>query len=299
MFEVYLVGTGGMKPLPKRHLTGLWLEQGGKAALVDCGEGMQTALAECGRSLAKLQSLLITHYHADHVAGLPGLLLSAGNFGKTDPLNIFAPKGADYILGGLMRICPELPFEVRITELSENGGSIDLGGITADYIPVRHTLPCFAFRFTEYRPPVFAPEKAKALNVPVQLWKTLHAGNSVELDGSVITPEMVCGEARKPLRVTYITDTQYFEELADFAADSEVLISEGMYGDDSFLDRMCEKKHMVFSESARIAAKSNSAELWLTHFSPALECPQDYGEAVRAVFPNTVIGSDGIHKTIK
>lgn len=299
MFDVYLAGTGGMKPLPDRALTGLWVEYGGRAFLVDCGEGMQISLARCGRSLAKLDAILITHFHADHIAGLPGLLLSAGNAGKTGTLDIYAPPGAEYYISGLRRICPELPFETAVHELDDNGGSIDLNGLRADYIPLHHTIPCFGYRFTEERPPVFSPEKAKALGVPVNLWKQLHSGNSVEADGKTITSDMVCGEKRAPLRVTYITDTAFFPELIDFAKGSDLLISEGMYAEDEYIPKMQEKGHMVFSQSAEIASGSNSKELWLTHFSPALDTSALSAESLSEVFNGIAISLDGKHKTIR
>lgn len=299
MFDVYLAGTGGMKPLPDRALTGLWVEYGGQAVLVDCGEGMQTSLASCGRSLAKLNAIMITHFHADHIAGLPGLLLSAGNAGKTGTIDVYAPSDADYYISGLRRICPELPFEIAVHELDENGGSIDLNGLKADYLPLHHTIPCFGYRFTEERPPVFSPEKAKALAIPVNLWKQLHSGNSLEVDGNLITPEMVCGEKRKPLRVTYITDTAFFTDLIDFARGSDLLISEGMYADDEYIPKMQGKGHMVFSQSVRIASASNSEELWLTHFSPALNTSSLSSESLSELYNGIVISIDGKHKTIK
>ena len=297
MFEIYLPGTGGMKPLPDRGLTGMWAEHNGRALLIDCGEGMQVSLAKISRSLAKLDVLLITHFHADHIAGLPGLLLSAGNFGKTSPLKIYAPKGAREIIRSICCICGGLPFPLEICET--NGGSFIWEDISIASMSVRHRVPTLCYSMTERRKPVFSPEKAKAAGVPVELWKTLHSGQNVETEGRLITPEMVTDGEREPLKVTYITDTLYFDGLVQFAGDSDLLISEGMYGSEDYRESMLEKRHMLFSDSAQIARLSGSKELWLTHYSPALNDPMEFEKQVKALFENTVISRDGMHKTIK
>lgn len=299
VLDIYLAGTGGMKPLPDRALTGMWAEHCGSALLIDCGEGMQTALARIGRSLAKLDVLLITHFHADHISGLPGLLLSAGNFGRKDPIRIYCPKGGSDIIGKLCCICPELPFDIEVNELS-GGCEFMWGDITVRSFTLKHRIPCFGYSITESRPPVFSADKSDALGVPVRMRKALHSGNTITLDdGRVITPDMVTDGERKPLKVTYITDTVYFPGLADFAENSDLLIAEGMYGDDEYIPKMEQKGHMVMSQSAEIAVKAGVGKLWYTHYSPAMNEPQGYGESMRRIFSGAYMPSDGDHIEIR
>ncbi|MCM1523510.1 MAG: ribonuclease Z [Ruminococcus sp.] len=297
--EIYLPGTGGMKPLPCRALTGMWAEHEGGALLIDCGEGMQVALAKCKRSLARLEVIVITHFHADHTAGLPGLLLSAGNSGRTADIDIYTPRGGREMIASLCRICGTLPFKLNIRELQGENMSFDWRGVKGEVMAVRHRTECHCCRLTERRRAVFDPKKAEELGVPVKLWKTLHGGESVVLNGRTIEPWEVIAGQRKPLRVTYITDTVYFDGLAEFAEASQLLICEGMYGSDEYIPKMREKGHMVFSEAAKTAAAAGAEELWLTHYSPALADPEEYAGSVREIFANTVISRDGIHRTIK
>ncbi len=294
MINVTLIGTGGMLPLPDRWLASMWLEYNGKACLIDCGEGTQIAINQHELKLSHLDILLITHTHADHISGLPGLLLSLGNCGKTDTLKIYSYKGISHIIRQLLCICPVLPFEIEIHELPLNEISHFMwNDIVISSTPLNHSIDCLGYSFLLNRKPVFNPEKARALGIDVKYWKQLHSGESVIIDNKTITSDMVTDEKRASIKVTYISDTRYFTELADFAADSDLLICEGMYGDDEYIEKMKEKGHMVFSQSAEIAKKSNSKALWLTHYSPALTNPDDYTENIRSIFKNTTISRDG------
>lgn len=300
MINVTLIGTGGMLPLPYRWLTSLWLEYNGKACLIDCGEGTQIAINKHGLKLSHLDMLLITHTHADHISGLPGLLLSLGNCGKTDTLVIVGHAGIRDTISRLLCICPVLPFPLEIRELPVNEkSSLDWNDMTISALPMNHRIECLGYSFVLNRKPVFAPDKARSLNIPVAMWKELHSGKTLQLDSKTIAPDMVTSGSRKPLKVTYMTDSRYFDGMADFAADSDLLICEGMYGSDEYIGKMREKGHMVFSQAAEIARKSGSKELWLTHYSPAMTSPDEYAESVRSIFANTVISVDGNSTVIK
>lgn len=301
MVDVWLPGTGGVIPLENRWLTCCWIEYQGKAILIDCGEGTQIALKKSGCKLSHLNTLLITHFHADHIAGLPGLLLTLGNNGKTTPLTIVGPVGLEHVVSALTVIAPVLPYPIKLQELKESSaGELEKGGMNIASLPLNHGIPCLGYLITVKRKPIFNPQKANQLNVPKTLFKTLHAGQAVNLeDGREITPEMVLDGYRSPIKVCYCTDTQPMEDtMADFARAADLLISEGMYDDDGMHDKMLEKGHMLFSDSARLAKKSGVKQLWLTHFSPALTEPEKNLEDAQKIFPNTSVAYDGIHLTL-
>lgn len=300
MLKICLAGTGGMKPLPDRALTGLWAEHSGNALLIDCGEGMQTALSKHRCKISRLDTLLITHLHADHIAGLPGLLLTVGNNSKQSPLNIYGPVGTAGTVEKLRCICPEVTYDIIVTELPDDKISrFEQNGLQISAMPVRHTVSCLCYSLTENRPVIFDPVKARKLNIPQNLWNTLHYGGECTVDGRRFTADEVSSGTRPPLKITYITDTEYFPQLEEFAENSDLLICEGMYGSDEYLPKMQEKKHMVFSQAAHIATASHSERLWLTHYSPAMKTPEEYTEYVQGLFENTTVCTDGITAEFK
>ncbi|GHU59895.1 ribonuclease Z [Clostridia bacterium] len=291
-------------PLPERYLTCCFLTYEKGAVLIDCGEGTQVALRKAEQKLSKLSLLLITHFHADHVAGFPGLMLALANTGKTDTLTVAAPEGAKRILNSLLTIAQPLPFPVEYAELPRERGSFvhtfdRRQSITVDYLPLRHSTRCFGYSLTLARLPVFSPEKAEALGIPKPMYKLLHGGADVTLaDGRVITPGMVLAGTREPIKVCYVTDTAPFAGISELASRSALFISEGMYGDDDMRASMRDKKHMLFSDSAKLAAAADVTELWLTHYSPAMLNPRDYTAHARKYFPNTRAGRDGMCTTL-
>lgn len=302
MLDVCLPGTGGMMPLPDRYLTCCFLEYQGKGILIDCGEGTQMALKKAGCRYSRLELLLITHLHADHVAGLPGFLLTLANGGKQSPLVIMGPKGLKTVLEGLLIVAPPLPFEIETAELPveqmERQPTLLLegwDGLEVEGLPLLHRIPCLGYRITVRRKPIFNPEKAKELGIPKEFYRALHRGQAVTLeDQTVILPEQVLDGRRPSIRVCYMTDTRPVEGMEELARGADLLISEGMYGDDEMAASMEEKRHMLFSESANLAKQAGAKLLWLTHFSPAVPHPEVFEEAVRKIFPQTAVGRDGM-----
>jgi ribonuclease Z len=297
MVDVCLPGTGGMIPLWNRWLACCLIEYQGRTILIDCGEGTQIALKKTGWR-PRLDILLITHFHADHIAGLPGLLLSLGNSEKTTPLDIFGPPGLEKVLSAMKIIAPVVPFQITVNEC-DGAGMTGKGEMLISYLPLSHGVPCLGYSVTVTRKPVFNPQKAEALKIPKTLYKILHSGKNVCHDGREITPEMVIDSERRPLKVCYFTDTQPVRGMADFAANADLLISEGMYGEDEMRDKMLAKGHMVFSDSAKIAKEANVRRLWLTHYGPKMISPDKYIHSARSIFPETETAYDGIRTTLR
>jgi ribonuclease Z len=299
MLDICLLGCGGSMPVPYRYLTSLLVNYKGKKVLVDCGEGTQVSMKMVGWGFKSIDVICFTHSHADHVVGFPGLLLTIANSGRTEPLTIICPAGFTAIIEGLRVLCPYLPYELSIIEASDSGISMfKFEGIDIHTLPVDHTTACLAYSFHIKRARRFDADKARERGIPVLLWNSLQKGDTVFYEGMEYTPDMVLGEERKGLKLSYFTDTRPIPELTDFVKESDLLIAEGMYGEASDLEKAVENKHMLFSEAARIAKDSASKELWLTHFSPSLTEPQLFLENAAAVFPNTIIGEDRLTKTL-
>jgi ribonuclease Z len=300
MIDICLLGTGGMMPLPDRWLTSLLVRYHGRMILIDCGEGTQIPLKMAGWGFKTIDCIMFTHYHADHIAGLPGLLLTLGNSGREEPLILMGPPGLRKVVEGLTVISPQLPYEIRVVELPENEVTQEcINGVYIKSIPVDHTLTCLSYCIELKRPGKFDVGRAKALDIPISCWNPLQKGETIKVEDRVISPEMVLGEPRKGLKVCYCTDTRPTEGLVDFIKDSDLFICEGMYGESDDAVKAEQKKHMMFSEAALLAKRGSAKELWLTHYSPSLEEPEDYIEATKAVFENTVAGRDLLTKTIK
>ena len=300
MIDVCLLGTGGMMPLPYRYLTSLMLRYNGKGILVDCGEGTQVALRRRGWSPKPIDMILFTHFHADHISGLPGMLLTMGNAERTEPVLLAGPKGLGRIVNSLRVIAPELPFELQFLELTEREQEIALPGEPDFHIHafrVNHNVPCYGYAFSLDRKGRFDAERAKAQEIPVRLWSRLQKGETIETeDGTVLTPDMVLGPPRKGLSLVYSTDTRPCENIVKYAQGANLLICEGMYGEPENAAKAREKKHMTFTEAAGIAKKAAPRQMWLTHYSPSLLKPDEFMPQVRKIFPETYPGKDG--KTI-
>lgn len=294
MLDVCLLGTGGMMPLPRRWLTSLMCRYNGSNILIDCGEGTQVAIKQKGWSFKPIDVICVTHYHADHISGLPGLLLTMGNAERTEPLTMIGPKGLERVVNSLRSIAPELPFQIRFIELSEQRQTIQFEEYRINAFRVKHNVVCYGYSLEIDRKGKFHAEKAKALDIPVQKWGLLQKGEQVVIDDRTFTPEMVMGEARKGIKVTYTTDTRPVESIVEAASGADLFICEGMYGEPDKEAKAIEYKHMTFREAAEIARKAGPKEMWLTHFSPSLVKPAMYMNTVTEIFPNAKAGKDGM-----
>ena len=293
MLDICLLGTGGMMPLPYRWLTSMMARCEGSSLLIDCGEGTQVALKEKGWSPKPIDIICFTHYHADHISGLPGLLLTMGNAERTKPLTMVGPKGLERVVTALRCIAPELPFPLRFMELEESRQKLRLGPYVIDAYRVNHNVVCYGYGITIPRAGRFDVERAKAANVPMKAWSRLQKGEIVAIDNKRYTPDMVLGPERRGLKVAYCTDTRPVPVIAEYAKDADLFICEGMYGEDGKETKAREYKHMTMYEAASLAQKAEPKELWLTHYSPSLTRPEEYMEKVRKIFPRAKAARDG------
>ena len=293
MLDVCLLGTAGMMPLPYRWLTALMLRYNGSSLLIDCGEGTQIAMKEAGMNFKPIDILCVTHFHADHISGLPGLLLTMGNAERTEPLTIIGPRGLEKVVSALRTIAPELPFEVNCIELSEQDEYFEMNGYNIHAFKVKHNVVCYGYSVEIKRKGKFSVDRAKETGIPVKFWNPLQKGQTVEVDGVTYTPDMVLGPERKGLKVTYCTDSRPTDAIVDAATESDLFICEGMYAEKDKLAKAKQKKHMTFYEAADMAKRANVKEMWLTHFSPSLVRAEEYMPEVRSIFENSKLGKDG------
>lgn len=292
MLDIALVGTGGMMPLPNRFLSSALLRFKGDLLLIDCGEGTQVSLKMLGFGFKNISTICFTHFHGDHISGLPGLLLTIANAGRTEPILMIGPKGLEHVVTSLCVIATDLPFSINFIELEKNHGPINRNDFIINTQELKHSTLCVAYTFNIARPPKFDPLQAVALNIPKHLWSILQKGNTIEIDGKTFDSNMVLGQPRKGLKVGYCTDTRPVESLVSFMQDADLFICEGIYGEQEKLEKAIEYKHMTFAEAATIANLANVDELWLTHYSPSLVEPDLFLHVATDIFSNSHCGYD-------
>lgn len=300
MLDVALLGTGGMMPLPNRFLTSLLIRFKGKMIMIDCGEGTQVSLKMLGYGFKNIDAILFTHTHGDHITGLCGMLLTIGNSGRTEPLTIVSVKGIEQIVKSLMVIAKEIPFDINFVELCDDTGyEVTIGDFKICALPVDHSIECLGYKVELKRSGKFSVQKANLNKVPKQYWTRLQRKEQIILDdGKILTPDLVLEEDRKSIIVSYMTDTRPVLDAPEFVKNSDLFICEGLYGDDNKKEKAINHKHMIFSEAATIAKEGNVKELWLTHYSPALQEPEEFLSFATDIFENTIVGVDRMTKTI-
>ena len=299
MLDVCLLGSGGMMPLPYRWLTSLMTRFNGSSLLIDCGEGTQIAVKEKGWSFKPIDTICFTHYHGDHISGLPGLLLTMGNADRKEPLTLIGPKGLERVVNALRVIAPELPFPIIFKEIQGPEQTFEEKGYRIRAFRVHHNVLCYAYTIEIDRAGRFDVDRARNAGIPMQFWNRLKKGEQIEAeDGTLWRPEDVLGPARKGIKVTYCTDTRPTKEIVQQAAGSDLFICEGMYGEPEKAKKAVEYKHMTFTEAAVLAKQAQPKEMWLTHYSPSLVRPEDYMEDVRRIFPRAYPGKDGKSVTL-
>lgn len=298
MLDVCLLGSGGMMPLPYRWLTSLMTRFNGSSLLIDCGEGTQIAIKEKGWSFKPIDVICFTHYHGDHISGLPGLLLTMGNADRKEPLTLIGPKGLERVVSALRVIAPELPFPIIYKEIEGVEQTFELNGYRLKAFRVNHNVLCYGYTMEIDRAGKFDVERAKEQEIPQKYWKHLQKGETIETENGILTPDMVLGPPRKGLKLTYTTDTRPTNSIRENAKDSDLFICEGMYGEKEKAAKAVEYKHMTFYEAAHLAKDAQVKEMWLTHYSPSLTRPEEYMDEVRRIFPEAKAGKDRMSREL-
>jgi ribonuclease Z len=299
MIDICLLGTYGMMPMPGRWLSCALVRCGASLTLFDCGEGTQVPWKSLGWGFRQLGAICFTHMHADHVAGLPGVLFMVAHAERTEPLDIYGPPGTAYVVEGLRRIAADLPFPIHIHEL-KSGEQFELpAGLHGSCIAASHGVPCLAYRVELERKALFLPEQAQALGLPVELWSRLQHGETVQHNGQTVSPAQVLGPPRRGISLAFITDTRPTTALSQFARDADLLICESTYDDPEDLPLARAHAHMLAEETAALARAAGAHALILTHFSPKISDVSIAERTARRIFTNTRSGRDGMVVTLE
>lgn len=308
MLNITLLGSGGGMPIPDRHLSSTVLNYKGRQILIDCGEGTQVAIRKNHSGFKSIDIICITHFHGDHIFGLPGLLSTIGNSGRREPITIIGPTGLKKIMDGFLSLVLYLPYDIKLVEMLEDKLSLKISSgilqierndsnrqadIILSTLELDHSSVCLGYSFYLARNPKFHPEKAIKLNIPKEYWSKLQNGEEVLYNDKVYKPNMVLGKERKGIKLSYITDTRPISEIIGFIDESDLFICEGTYGNNEDIEKAEKNKHMTFREAAKLAYKGNVKELLLTHFSTAMNNPELYIENATNIFKTTIIGDDG------
>lgn len=296
MLDVTLLGTGGVRPLPDRFLTSLLVKYRGREILIDCGEGTQTAMRKYKKSLQEIDLICLTHFHGDHILGLPGLLMSMGLEGREKTLTVAGPKGVGEIVSLFRQLGPVL-FPVRFIEVHDWQEFYREDCLSITAFSALHSTVCFGYRFDVSRSPKFDRERAEALQIPLKYWNRLQHGETVAADDKIYYPEDVLGGPRRGIRLSYYTDSRPTEHITAMVEGSDLLIGEAMYPDDR--EKARERGHSSGTETAVLAKNAGVRELWLTHYSPSFVNPWECAEQLRSIFADTVLPSDGMEKTLR
>ena len=238
--------------------------------------------------------ICFTHYHGDHISGLPGLLLTMGNADRTEPLTLIGPKGLERVVGCLRVIAPELPFPIVYREIAGAEQTFELNGYRLKAFRVNHNVLCYGYTIEIDRAGKFDAARAKEQGIPLKYWSRLQSGETISCEDGVFTPDMVLGPPRKGIKLTYTTDTRPAASIRQNAKGSDLFICEGMYGEKDKAAKAAEYKHMTFYEAAELAREAEVGEMWLTHYSPSLTRPEPYMDEVRRIFPASRAGKDGM-----
>ena len=269
MLKVVFLGTSSAVPTVERGLTSIAIKRGGEYILIDCGDGTQRQIFKAKLGMKGLKRIFITHLHGDHFLGLPAFIETMSILRRTEPLEIYGPKGIKEFIEVTSRVASfDPPFEIRITELT--GETVfKFNGYKIEFFKVEHGIPeCYGIKFEERDyPGKFNVQKANELGVPVSARGFLQRGFNVKLeDGRVITPKDVLGPSRLGRKIVYSSDTRPCENVVKKAKDADLLIHDATF-DASLVERAIKTGHSTINEACEVALKAGVHRLVLTHFS--------------------------------
>jgi ribonuclease Z len=290
--DIVFLGTAGSMPTAQRAPSATLVRRGGERLLFDCGEGTQRQLLRSTVGLIDLPEIFVTHYHADHYLGLPGMLKTFALRGRTEPLAVYGPPGLRSLFGALARIFGRLTYELELEEVRP--GDV-LRREDYEIVPfaVSHGVSAVGYALVEdSRPGRFDVDAADALGIPAGPERgALQRGEAVTLpDGRVLTPDAVLGPPRAGRKIVLAGDTAPAPTVVEAARGADVLVHEATFCEDE-RERADETSHATAAGAAEVAREADVALLVLTHLSPRYFGTDVRGEA-RAIFPETIVPRD-------
>lgn len=306
MLTVTMIGTAATMPHPERATACAAMAYRGRWLLFDCGEGTQIAARRANVSLMKVDAVCLTHYHGDHIFGLPGLLQTLGTMDRKEPLTIIGPEGLQAAMAPILALAgDELPYGVRLMTLPPEGLALNRlhkswtaqARLTA--FPTQHRVISQGYAVTLARSGKFQAEKALALGVPQSQWRQLQLGESVTVEGRIILPQDVVGAPRRGLKAVYSGDTMPCPALAEAATDADLLICEATYPSQDYADKAAQFGHSTYADAGALAREAGARRLWLTHYSAIISDPEVHLPQAQAEYPDARCGYDGMTETLQ
>lgn len=326
MFKYKFLGSGGVCPLPNRGLTALYAQNQGTSFLIDCGENIQAAAKQNNVSLFGITAIFLTHLHADHVLGLPGLLSTLTQMDRKEPLIIYGPSGTVNLLSACLKLIASTSFSVFPIELTPKD-VVEFKDLTVSLILLKHSITCYGYSIEVTRRPIYKEDVVKQLQLTPAEVAALQDGYKIKHNEQIMDIHTVFGQDREKFKLVYATDTGYCKELVDGCQDADIAILDGSYGDESLIpasNKEDHKKknfsiaeslqmnqetvpitsnklisavsglHMTFAEAATVASQAHVKSLILTHFIPTTTTPEYYLHNATDIFPNTMCAYAGL-----